>query len=157
MRQLTLYGATADIMPSSVESNRSVKVINDAFGQSRLTPVQIILTSSGSNGVWRPEFLDAVKRVSDFAESDGRNQEVFSLAVLARAAGIPEAQFRSLTLDSLRVVPPIVSVLPQFVNSDGNNDTTVISVFSKYDRFSKEHESFIQDLRDSILPGLRQT
>ncbi len=156
VRELTLYGATADIMPSSVESTRSVKVVSDAFGQSRLTPVQIILTSSTRNGVWRPEFLDAVKRVSDWSEADARNDEVFSLTVLARTAGIPEAQFRSITLDSLGAVPPIASVLPQFVNSNGNNDTTVITVFSKYDRFSKEHESFIQDLRGNILPGIRQ-
>src|SRR5260370_5530849 len=83
VRELTLYGATADIMPPDVESTHGVQVMNQAFGQSRLTPIQIVLEAPTQNGVWKPEFLNALKRISDSAEADPRNEQVFSLATLA--------------------------------------------------------------------------
>ena len=143
VRELTLYGATADIMPPETESTHGVQVMNQAFGQSRLTPIQLVLKAPTQNGVWKPEFLSALKRVSDSAEADPRNEQVFSLATLATTAGVPPDKFSSLTLDSIKAVPGAGDILPQFVNSNRTNDTAVITVFSRYDRFSKEHQAFI--------------
>jgi putative drug exporter of the RND superfamily len=157
VRELRLYGATASIMPSTVESTASVQIMNQAFGQNRLTPIQVVLTASGPNGVWKPQFLTALKKVSDTAEADPRNDQVFSLSALASAAGVPPDHFSSLTADAIKGVPGAASVLPQFVNSDGNNDTAVITIFSKYDRFSKEQQAFIAHLRDTILPAVRDS
>jgi putative drug exporter of the RND superfamily len=157
VHELTLYGATADIMPPEVESTRSVRVMNDAFGANRLTPIQIVLTAPSRDGVWRPDFLNALKRVSDTAEADPRNEQVFSLATLASTAGVPADQFRSLTADAFKIAPAAEEVLPQFVNSNRANDTAVIIVFSKYDRFSKEQQAFIGYMRDTILPAVRQS
>ncbi len=157
VRDLTLYGATPDIMPAEVESTHGVRVMNQAFGQSRLTPVQVVLTAAAPNGVWRPEFLSALKRVSDTAEADPRNDQVYSLATLARTAGVPADRFTTLTLDAVKSAPGAAEVLPQFVNSAGNNSTAVITIFSKYDRFSKEQQAFISHLRDNILPAVRQS
>jgi RND superfamily putative drug exporter len=157
VRELTLYGATPDIMPADVESTHGVKVMNDAFGQSRLTPIQVVLTAPTQNGVWRPEFLSALKRVSDTAQADPRNDQVFSLATLASGAGVPADRFASLTPEAIKAVPGAADVLPQFVNSTRNNDTAVITIFSKYDRFSKDQQAFISHLRDNILPAIRQS
>jgi RND superfamily putative drug exporter len=157
VRDLTLYGATPDIMPADTESTHGVRVMNEAFGQSRLTPIQVVITAPAQNGVWRPEFLSALKRVSDTAESDPRNQQVFSLATLANTAGVPPDRFTSLTADAIKGVPGAADVLPQFVNSSKGNDTAVITIFSKYDRFSKEQQAFIGHLRDNILPAIRQS
>ncbi len=118
VRELTLYGATPDIMPADVESTHGVKVMNDAFGQSRLTPIQVVLTAPAQNGVWRPEFLSALKRVSDTAAADPRNDQVFSLATFASSAGVPADRFTSLTPDAIKSVPGAADVLPQFVNSN---------------------------------------
>jgi len=104
--------------------------MNEAFGQSRLTPIQIVLTAPAANGVWQPEFLSALKRVSDSAEADPRNEQVFSLATLATNAGVPADQFKSLTPAAIKSVPGGADVLPQFVNSNRANDTAVITVFS---------------------------
>jgi RND superfamily putative drug exporter len=157
VRELTLYGATADIMPPETESTRGVAVMNLAFGQSRLTPIQLVLKAPAQNGVWKPEFLSALKRVSDSAAADPRTEQVFSLATLAATAGVPPDKFSSLTLDSVKAVPAAADILPQFVNSNRTNDTAVITIFSKYDRFSKEHQAFIASLRDNILPPIRQS
>jgi RND superfamily putative drug exporter len=157
VRDLTLYGATPDIMPADVESTHGVRVMNQAFGQSRLTPVQVVLTAPTQNGVWQPEFLSALKRVSDTAEADPRNDQVFSLVTLANSAGVPADRFTSLTSDAVKAVPGAAEVLPQFVNSTRANDTAVITIFSKYDRFSKEQQAFISHLRDNILPAIRQS
>src|SRR6185436_13547881 len=56
-----------------------------------------------------------------------------------------------------KAVPGAGDVLPQVVNSSRANDTAVITIFSKYDRFSKEQQNFIAHLRDSILPPIRQS
>ncbi len=157
VRELTLYGATPDIMPADVESTHGVKVMNDAFGQSRLTPIQVVLTAPTQNGVWRPEFLSALKRVSDTAAADPRNDQVFSLATLANSAGVPADRFTSLTPDAIKAVPGAAEVLPQFVNSTRRGDTAVITIFSRYDRFSKDQQAFISHLRDNILPAIRQS
>jgi RND superfamily putative drug exporter len=157
VRELTLYGATAAIMPPDIESTHGVQVMNDAFGQSRLTPIQLVLKAPTQNGVWKPEFLSALKRVTDSAEADPRNEQVFSLDTLATTAGVPADKFSSLTPDAIKAVPGAGDILPQFVNSNRNNDTAVITIFSKYDRFSKEHQAFIGYLRDSILPSIRQS
>jgi RND superfamily putative drug exporter len=157
VRDLTLYGATPDIMPADTESTHGVRVMTTAFSQSRLTPIQVVLTAPAQNGVWRPEFLTALKRVSDTAESDPRNEQVFSLATLANSAGVPSDRFTSLSADAINAVPGAAEVLPQFVNSTRGNDTAVITIFSKYDRFSKEQQAFISHLRDNILPAIRQS
>src|SRR5262249_10145578 len=78
-------------------------------------------------------------------------------ATLAASAGVPADQFKSLTADAIKAVPAAAEVLPQFVNSDRANDTTVITIFSKYDRFSKEQQAFIGYMRDTILPAVRQS
>jgi RND superfamily putative drug exporter len=157
VRELTLYGATPDIMPPDTESTHGAQLMSQAFGQSRLTPIQIVLTAPGKNGVWKPEFLSALKRVSDSAQADPRNDQVFSLVSLANTAGLPPDKFSSLTLNAVEAVPGAAAVLPQFVNSDRNNDIAVITVFSNYDRFSKEHQAFISHIRDNILPPIRQS
>jgi len=48
-------------------------------------------------------------------------------------------------------VPGAGDILPQFVNSNRTNDTAVITIFSRYDRFSKEHQAFIANLDASLI------
>ncbi len=156
VHELRLYGATPDIMPADTESTHGARIMNEAFGQSRLTPIQVVLTAPTQNGVWRPEFLSALKRVSDTAQADPRNDQVFSLATLSSSAGVPPDRFTSLTPDALKAVPAAAAALPQFVNSNGRNDTAVVTIFSKYDRFSKEQQAFIGYMRDTILPAVQQ-
>ncbi len=156
-RELTVYGSAASIMPSRIESTRSVEVMNEVFGPNRLTPVQVVLTAPAENGVWRPEFLSALERVSDMAEADPRNEQVFSLATLATSAGVPAAQFGSLTRDAFATLPGPAQLVRLFVNSNGTSDTAVITIFSKYDRFSREHQAFIDHLRNDILPPIRES
>ena len=86
-----------------------------------------------------------------------RNDQVFSLSTLASTAGVPADRFSSLTPDAVNAVPAAAEVLPQFVNSTKNNDTAVITIFSRYDRFSKEQQAFISYLRDTVLPTVRQS
>jgi hypothetical protein len=95
--------------------------------------------------------------VSDSAQADPRNDSVFSLVTLATTAGVPPDKVSSLSLDAVKSVPGAGEILPQVINSNGNNDTAVVTVFSKYDRFSKEHQAFIGNLRDNLLPALRQS
>jgi RND superfamily putative drug exporter len=79
------------------------------------------------------------------------------LATVASSAGVPADRFTSLTPDAIKSVPGAADVLPQFVNSNRASDTAVITIFSKYDRFSKDQQAFISHLRDNILPALRQS
>jgi putative drug exporter of the RND superfamily len=123
VRELTLYGSSAGILPSSVEAAKSVAIMNAEFGANRLTPIQVLFRAGQPGAADRADFRDALKRVSDWAAADPRNE---------------------------LVVPPIV-------NATRGNDTAVITVFSKYDRYSKQHQTFITELRNDILPVVRHS
>jgi hypothetical protein len=50
----------------------------------------------------------------------------------------------------------VAQLASQFVNISGDNDTAVISITTKTDKFTKPHQALIYDLRDSIIPEMPQ-
>jgi hypothetical protein len=50
----------------------------------------------------------------------------------------------------------VAQLAAQFVNMSGDNDTAVISITAKTDKFTKPHQDLIYDLRDSIVPEMPQ-
>ncbi|HYI16852.1 MAG TPA: MMPL family transporter [Thermomicrobiales bacterium] len=50
--------------------------------------------------------------------------------------------------------PQNVLVISQFVNLERTNDTAIINITMASSQYEKDHEQFIQDLRDDIIPGI---
>ena len=50
--------------------------------------------------------------------------------------------------------PQSAFVISQFVNLNDNNDTAIINITMNDSQYEADHEQFIQDLRDEIIPGI---
>ncbi|MDP9373897.1 MAG: MMPL family transporter, partial [Chloroflexota bacterium] len=156
VKDISLVGGTTGALPSEVEAVRGFEAMNESFGANRLTPIQIVITTPEEGGVFRPDFLDGVRRLSEAAAADPRNEEVRSLAILARLAGLTPEQYRQLTPDAVRADPQRAQATAQFVNLNGGNDATTITVFSRYDQYDERHQQFVYDLRDTLIPEIGQ-
>lgn len=155
VRDLRMVGSDAGLLPPTTESVRGVRALNDAFGANRLTPIQIVL-KTGPAGVWQPEFLDGLRQLHEIVKADKRSRDVASLYSLAQAANVPPEQFRSLTPDAFKADPIRARAAARFVNLAGDNDAAVVIVDSPFGQYEKEHQDFIYDLRQKIIPGIRQ-
>lgn len=155
VRNLQTVGADPGILPADKESVQGIRAMNQALGANRLTPIQVVVQTD-KNGIWKPEFLDALNQLTNTAAADSRSDQVRSLTTLASTMGVPPDQVRSLTPEFFKADPRRAQAAAQVVNINGDNDTAVVTIISKYDQFSKEHENFIYDLRDKMILNIRQ-
>ncbi|HET8628203.1 MAG TPA: MMPL family transporter [Thermomicrobiales bacterium] len=153
-RNLGLLGATAGVLPSSVESAKGVQVLDNAFGAPRLSPIQIVIESGQQNGVWKPEFLDSLTQLTDKVKADPRVQGVNSLVTLV--PNLTPEQARQLTPQTFTSDPAKAGAAAQYVNLQGANDTAVINVLVKTDEYNNDHQNLVRDLRDTVISGIPQ-
>jgi RND superfamily putative drug exporter len=88
--------------------------------------------------------------------ADPRVESVQSLSTLARAAGVPDNQFRSITPELVAPDAARQLALARVVNLDGDNSAALITVISKYDQYDTRHQDLVRDLRSHIIPSIRQ-
>ncbi len=155
VRNLGTVGADPGILPAEKESVQGIRVMNEALGANRLTPIQIVVQTD-KDGIWKPEFLDALNQLTNTVAADPRSDQVRSLTTLARTMGVPSDQIRSLTPEFIKSDPKRARAAAQVVNLNGDNDTAVVTIISKYGQFTQEHEDFISDLHDKTIPDIRQ-
>jgi uncharacterized membrane protein YdfJ with MMPL/SSD domain len=77
--QLKLLGATSKLLPSSTESVKGSKILDDEFGANLLLPIQIVLKTH-ENGVFTPRFLKGLDTLTQRLGADPRAAGVSSLA-----------------------------------------------------------------------------
>lgn len=152
-REIRVQGSDPGLLPKEAQSVRGVRALEQSVGSSRLNPIQIVMRTDQPNGVWTPAFLQALQSLSDTAAADPRAEEVFSLSTAARDAGIPPDQFKNLTPELLRADPARAAQATRFVNLNGDNTTAALSIFVKSGRYDKQHQQFVRDLREKIIPG----
>ncbi len=75
-----LTGAQTTSLPSDVESVIGADLLQEGFGDHRLTPIQVVVNSPDENGVWTPEFLTALDEFTTTLKNDPRVKSVDSLA-----------------------------------------------------------------------------
>lgn len=153
-KDIDVLGATAGVLPDDVGSAKGSKVMEEAFGASRLNPIEIVVQTGEQNGAWKPEALEAIAQLTDVLRADQRVQGVSSIATLA--PNLPREQVRTLTPETFTSDPGRAAAAAQFINLRGNNDTAVITVIAKRGQYDDETEALVQDLRDTIIPGVRQ-
>jgi len=122
IRDLAMSGATTGVLPKNTESVRGSAMLQDAFGDALLTPIQIIVQAPEKNGVWTPKFLDALDQLTKTIASDRRVEEVSSLSTIV--SSVPrDGRYESLTPSYFvqAPIPPNPDTLPTFpgISSQG--------------------------------------
>jgi putative drug exporter of the RND superfamily len=119
------------------------------FAAGRTAPVYVVVKTGAKDGVWTPDVLQAVADLSAKISADSRVSEVDSLRTAL--AGLSTSDFVALTKDRLG---PSVAAAGPFVNLNRNDDSTVLTVISKYADNSTQTADLVHDLRGSIIPGV---
>jgi uncharacterized membrane protein YdfJ with MMPL/SSD domain len=83
-RELKLLGATPKLLPSKAESVKGTEILNDEFGENLLSPIQIVLKTP-DEGVFTPDFLIGLDRLTNRLAADPRAASVTSLATYMAA------------------------------------------------------------------------
>jgi len=101
---IKMIGADPGTLPQDIESVRGARIMEAEYGEARLTPVQILVQSDEANGVWTPEFLSGLAKLTEAVEADERVQSVSSFPQFMRSeAGanknnLPPGTLRELVL-----------------------------------------------------------
>jgi RND superfamily putative drug exporter len=149
VRDLALTGSDPQLLPPASDSVRGSAALDAAFGPNQLAPIEVVLRTQKSDGVWTPEFLDSLDRLTSELSSDVRVERVDSLSTVAAAFNLDPANLNP------RVVagdPRLEAVVNRLV--DARADTTVVDIVSRSGPYGSQQESLVKDLRQSILPGL---
>jgi RND superfamily putative drug exporter len=150
VHSIATTGADTRLLPSNLESVVGVKRLNAAFGANRLTPIQVVVKTR-PDGVWTPEFLDAIAKLSQTVAADSSVEDVQSLYTISQNQGMTPDQYHRLTPAQFPAGPPRNSV-SLLVDIDGRNDAAVVNVYSRFDQFDSRHQDTISRLRATLLP-----
>jgi putative drug exporter of the RND superfamily len=151
---LGLMGVAPLSLPEEVESTRGIKIASEALGPNRLEPIQIVMMTSQENGVWTPEFLYALQRLTEVIDYDDRVDAVISMSSAAEALGLPPAAFPRMTPQLLRSDPNRAAQASRLVNLTRGSTAASITVFVRYTAFHDEHQWLVRDIRERIVPAL---
>ena len=77
--QLKLLGATGKLLPGSAESVKGLNILDDQFGENLLSPIQIVVKTH-KGGVFTPDFLTGLDKLTNTLAADPRAASVTSLA-----------------------------------------------------------------------------
>jgi len=151
---LGLMGVAPATLPDEVESTRGMKVAGEALGPNRFESIQIVMRTDRENGVWTPEFLYALQRLTDVLAYDQRTDQVLSLSSAAQSMGLPPEAFPRLTPQLLRSDPNRAAQVSRLVNLNRGSTAATITVFMRYSAFTDDHQAFVRDIRERIVPAL---
>ena len=158
---IKVVGANTGALPADMESRVGADEVDRAFGQNQITPIRLVVKTSTADGALTPEFLTALRHLTNQVSADPRTQQAASLSTLF--ASVPDAQYRQVTRDWFSPQPkagptglPTVAtpIARQFINLDGAADTATVLIVPKAGMYDSGHLSFVTDLRDRIIPGL---
>ena len=105
IRDLRLVGANTGALPSSVESAKGAATMDKAFGSNELNPIQILVKAKDKNGVWNPQFLSTLEKLTKTVGVDPRTESVSSLYTVLAAQ--PESVYLKSTPEDFAPAPPI--------------------------------------------------
>jgi RND superfamily putative drug exporter len=154
IKDIDVVGATPGALPSDVDSVEGANALAAAFGNNRLSPIQIVVDTREENGVWKPEALEAVARLTADLAADPRVQAVSSITNVV--PGLTPDQIRTLTPEFFNSDPARAGAARQYVNLGGRSDFAVVNVVAKADQYEDEHEALLDDTRGTIIPNVRQ-
>ncbi len=102
-RSLAMIGSDPGVLPAEKESVEGVRILDENFGENRLTPIQIVMKADQENGIWTPAFLNSIKELTNVLATDPRTQEVTSLSTMLW--NVPAFEYPNINKGYFRVAP----------------------------------------------------
>ena len=93
---LKMLGSTSKLLPQNAESVKGLNYINSQFGKNDLAPIQIVLKTRKDDGVFTPDFLMGLDKLTNTLEADPRAAGVTSLATYMAAEPRTDGRFYRL-------------------------------------------------------------
>jgi len=135
--------------PKGTEVATGTTLAHTAYAPGQLAPIYVVIRTPAQDGVWTPDVLMGVRQLSTNLAADSRVSSVSSLSTAL--ASLPDAQFSSLTPSSLGPLQPAAAA---FVNLTRNDDTTIVTVVSKYADNDARTTQLVKDMRASTVPAV---
>ncbi|MFN8538973.1 MAG: MMPL family transporter [Thermomicrobiales bacterium] len=154
IKDIKVVGATPGVLPSTTDSVEGSNALTAAFGGNRLNPISIVIDTGSQNGVWKPEALEAIGKLTADLAADPRVEEVSSITNLVPSL-TPE-QIRGLTPDFFTRDPVLAGAATQYVNLKTRSDLAVVNIVARTDEYDKAHQDLVSAARKTIIPGVRQ-
>lgn len=135
--------------PGGTEVASGINLAKKEFAPGTLSPTYVIVKASQKDGVWQPDFLQGVRDLTNKIENDSRVHGVTSLS--SALSNVPDSTYDALTKSTLG---PSAQAVAPFVNLSGDDNTTVITVTSKYLDSNPTTTQLVVDLRNDIIPSV---
>ena len=135
--------------PPPTDTAKGEKALEAAFPGNKLSPLHIVIKTGAKDGIWQPDLLAAVRKLTTDLKADSRVEEVNSLATAL--ASVPDTQFDKLTASSLGQLAPVAAV---YVNTDGDSSVMRLDVVSKYGTRDSRSEDLLLAIRNTIVPDI---
>ena len=136
----------ASILPADVPSRQAFDILRSQFNESEVTPILIAVQAPAGKNILSP---DNVYYLYDFAheiQKDPRVTRVDSIVTLEER--LTKSQYQLFYSDPSKLQD---IVLQQFLKSYAKDNTTLISIVSKYPPTSDETKALVQKLRNSAM------
>ena len=131
------------------QSRQGYEILTEEFGAGMLAPVEVVVRHDG--GVGDPNIVAGVDRLTRAIAADPRFESAMSMTTLA--PGLELDDYQALYAGDFQAVPQELSgPLGNFVNLDGDADTTVIMGHLAIDPSSPEAWDTVAAVRSEIIP-----
>jgi RND superfamily putative drug exporter len=130
----------ARVLPVTVSSRRGADILERDFGASDLTPIVIVVQTSGS--IFTPEHLAALDRLVRALKADPRVRGVTSIVSLDPRLTL--AQYQLLYADPSRIPDPYVALAAHRL---ARGSTTAVIVTTRSPSIAPETEDLVRAIR----------
>jgi RND superfamily putative drug exporter len=137
--------------PNGTEVANGTAVAQSEFPGGRLAPLYVVVHSGSNEGVFNPNLLNGVRELTKKIAADPRVSDVSSLST--SFSSLSDDKFAALTKGTLGAQSAAAA---PFVNLNGNSDSTVITVVSKYLDSTPDTDRLLADIRATTVPSVSQ-
>nr|NIV46931.1 MMPL family transporter [Gammaproteobacteria bacterium] len=136
-------------LSAEFQSRQGYEILTEEFSAGMLAPVEVVVRHEG--GVGDPDIVAGVDRLTRAIAADPRFESAMSMTTLAPELDLDD--YQQLYVDDFEAVPAELSgPLANFVNLDGDADTTVIMGHLAIDPSSPEAWDTVAAVRSDIIP-----
>ncbi len=138
-------------LSAEFQSRQGYEILTEEFSAGMLAPVEVVVRHEG--GVGDPDIVAGVDRLTRAIAADPRFESAMSMTTLA--PGLDLDDYQQLYVDDFEAVPAeLARPLGNFVNLDGDADTTVIMGHLAIDPSSPEAWDTVAAVRSEIVPSV---
>ncbi|HKD77451.1 MAG TPA: MMPL family transporter, partial [Ktedonobacterales bacterium] len=143
-----LSAPDASILPQRVPSRAAFDLLQTHFDANETNPV-VLAVQTDKGGIFAPQNLDALENLIVRLQHDSRVRRVDS--ILSLDPHITFDQYKLIYSQAPNFGDPYFT---QVVPSFARDNTTLVSIVSRYGMIDTHSEALVQDIRATRFPGL---